>query len=305
MVDDREKTDGSTLPIPEDEGERLGALRLQKILDTPREPRFESVVRLAADICETPMAAISFVDEARQWFKAFVGLEVCETSREASFCSHVVARREPMVVTDTHGDRRFRKNPLVRGAPYIRFYAGVPLFVFEQPIGSLCVLDDRPRELDERQHGFLADLAGQVEHLLHLDRIEGHLDQMHERFDSVTHHLTNAVFKIRNGDIVDANPAFRSIWSGELEGLIRERDELLEPIHPDDHDKLLENLEAALEYEVEVECLVRVRLDERSGFQPRIFYFLPVPGANDFVEFVGIVRDPDVALALDISDLET
>ena len=116
------------------------------ILDTPPEDRFDRITRLAASLFDVPMALISLVDRERQWFKSTHGLNVRETSRETSFCAHAVASRNPLVVPDTFQDLRFTDNPLVSGAPRIRFYAGYPLFVRNCCVGTLCILDHRPRE---------------------------------------------------------------------------------------------------------------------------------------------------------------
>jgi signal transduction histidine kinase len=127
------------------ESARLAALRNYRILDTPPEASFDSLVRLASSICETPVALITLVDEARQWFKARVGLKLQETERESSFCAYATNGR-PLTVTDTLNDERFRRNPLVIGPPNIRFYAGIPLVTPEGlSLGAMCVIDSKPR----------------------------------------------------------------------------------------------------------------------------------------------------------------
>jgi phosphoribosyl 1,2-cyclic phosphodiesterase len=143
----------------QNEEQRLAVLHDLKILDTPPEERFDRITRLAASIFNAPMALISLVDRERQWFKSTYGLDASETSRETSFCSHAVASQDVLVVPDTFQDPRFSDNPLVTGAPRIRFYAGCPIFVGANCIGTVCVLDNRPRQIDTDTVGLLHDLA--------------------------------------------------------------------------------------------------------------------------------------------------
>ncbi len=150
-------------PIPDDEEQRLEALRDCGILDTEPEPTFEEIAALAGQLCATPMALVSLVDTDRQWFKARVGLRASETSRDVSFCAYSVALREPLLVPDTLADIRFADNPLVTDDPAIRFYAGVPLVLEDgHAVGTLCVLDRVPRELSAAQFKSLSLLARQV-----------------------------------------------------------------------------------------------------------------------------------------------
>ncbi|WP_051244688.1 GAF domain-containing protein [Azohydromonas australica] len=150
-------------PIPAEEQERLAALRALLILDTPPEERFDRVVRFAADEFDCPIALVSLIDENRQWFKARVGLEVCETGRDISFCGHAVVRESIFVIEDASADERFADNPLVTGAPFIRFYAGAPLAARDgQRVGTLCLIDTKPRQLDATDLGILASLRDLV-----------------------------------------------------------------------------------------------------------------------------------------------
>jgi phosphoribosyl 1,2-cyclic phosphodiesterase/CheY-like chemotaxis protein len=150
-------------PLPDDEEQRLATLHKLHILDTPKEQRFDRLTRLAAGIVGVPIALVSLVDKERQWFKSSHGIEVRQTPRETSFCAHAVAAREVLVVPDTFEDSRFADNPDVAGRARIRFYAGCPLFVGQSCIGTLCVLDVRPRHLSEEQIVLLKDVAALVE----------------------------------------------------------------------------------------------------------------------------------------------
>jgi PAS domain S-box-containing protein len=145
---------------PVNEAARLRALYDYQILDTPEEELYDSFARLAAEACGAPCAMISFVDEHRQWFKAHIGFEGRETTRDVAFLAHVVAGEEMLVVADARRDERFRDNPLVTGPPFVRFYAGAPLRTpAGHTIGSLCVVDREPRDLTEERRGMLASLA--------------------------------------------------------------------------------------------------------------------------------------------------
>lgn len=150
-------------PIPADDARRLRALRELLILDTPPEERFDRLVAFAAEEFDVPIALISLIDEQRQWFKARVGLEACETSREISFCGHAILQPGFFEVLDAARDPRFADNPLVVGAPFIRFYLGAPLTLpGGATVGTLCLIDNRPREFDAMSHailGTLRDLA--------------------------------------------------------------------------------------------------------------------------------------------------
>ncbi|WP_051971283.1 diguanylate cyclase domain-containing protein [Massilia sp. 9096] len=146
------------------EQERVKALHALGVLDTPQEDRFDRFTRLASAAFDTPIALVSLVDCERQWFKSCIGVDFKETSRSLAFCSHAVALDDMLVVDDTHLDDRFREHPLVLGAPFIRFYAGQPIYSLDgQPLGTLCVLDVRPRQLDELGRRMLRDLARMVQ----------------------------------------------------------------------------------------------------------------------------------------------
>ncbi|MFN8059033.1 MAG: ATP-binding protein [Vicinamibacterales bacterium] len=150
--------------LPSNEAERLALLKSSGILDTPSEPAFDEIAHLAALVAGVPIALVSFVDERRQWFKARVGIDVCETSRDVAFCAHAILNPDtPLIVTDATADPRFRDTALVTGDPFIRFYAGFPLKVpGAMALGTLCVIDRKPRTLTPEQLAALAGLSRRV-----------------------------------------------------------------------------------------------------------------------------------------------
>ncbi|MDH4066427.1 MAG: GAF domain-containing sensor histidine kinase, partial [Acidobacteriota bacterium] len=159
-------------PMPGDERDRLEALRRYQVLDTPPELSYDDLVLLASEICGTPIAAISMVDEDRQWFKSILGLDVRQTPRDVAFCAHTILDKDqPLVVEDATEDPRFSDNALVVGAPGIRFYAGTPLVMSDgHAIGTLCVIDREPRRLSSSQRRALEVLGREVVAQLELRR---------------------------------------------------------------------------------------------------------------------------------------
>ena len=137
---------------PSQEAARVAALDRYAILDTEPEQGFDDLVVLASYVCKTPIAMLSLVDDRRQWFKSRVGVQVRETPKDTSFCAHAIQQEDLFVVPDTLKDPRFKENPMVLGEPHIRFYTGAPLINEEGfALGTLCVIDRQPRELDSEQ----------------------------------------------------------------------------------------------------------------------------------------------------------
>ena len=152
-----------SIPVPLDEEERLRALERYKVLDTPPEEAFDKITRLAALSMEVPIALVSLVDRDRQWFKSRCGLDAPQTPRDVAFCAHAICDDRPLVVEDATVDPRFADNPLVTDEPGIRFYAGAPLRSRDgHNLGTLCVIDSKPRAISEAQLKLLVQLAAMV-----------------------------------------------------------------------------------------------------------------------------------------------
>ena len=150
--------------LPSDENKRLETLRSLNLLDTVPEERFDRLTRLARRMFGVPISLVSIVDAERQWFKSAQGLDATETPRDISFCGHAILGDEVFMVPDAKKDERFADNPLVTGDPHVRFYAGCPLKVINgSRLGTLCLIDRKPRELDDDDLSLLQDLAAMAE----------------------------------------------------------------------------------------------------------------------------------------------
>ena len=165
-------------PLPQNEDERLAELLSYDVLDTEAEQLFDDLTALASQICETPIALISLIDPNRQWFKSRVGLDAEETSRDIAFCSHAILQSDVFEIPNATLDPRFHDNPLVTGAPDIRFYAGAPLITPSgHAIGTLCAIDSKPRKLNETQKASLQTLSKSVVAHLELKRKNRELER--------------------------------------------------------------------------------------------------------------------------------
>ncbi len=151
------------------ETDRLAELNAYEIVHTGPEAEFDAIVREAAALTGTPVSLITLLTEDHQWFKAAVGTSITGTARAISFCTHAIEQHETMVVNDAASDPRFAENPLVTSAPHIRFYAGVPLHTDKGlPLGTLCVIGQKPQELTVLQQSALEALAAKVLDLLEM-----------------------------------------------------------------------------------------------------------------------------------------
>ena len=192
------------------ETNRLQALHAYHILDSLPETDYDHITSLAAQICQTPISLISLVDEKRQWFKSVQGVTIRETPRSFSFCTHTILDpNEPLLVPDTRQDNRFADNPFVTGEPHVVFYAGVPLTDENGfALGSLCVLDDKPRQLSPDQLAALKTLTRQVVNLLALRKANRALQQSEQRYQHLSAELDQQV-QARTQEISRANDELR------------------------------------------------------------------------------------------------
>ena len=191
--------DKRSFPIPANEAERLVELLAYKVLDTGSERAFDDVVTLAQSLFGVATSTVSLIDDDRQWFKARAGLGVEETERSAAFCGHAILQDAVMVIPDARADGRFAENPLVTGAPHIRFYAGAPLTTpagFN--IGTLCIFDPKPRPdgLSRQEVSHLSMLAGMVMERLIARRLRLERQQESQQVRSVAGRLSTAAHQL-------------------------------------------------------------------------------------------------------------
>lgn len=183
---------------PSQEAARLYALHGYHVLDTPAEARFDRITRLLAKELEVPMALISLVDAERQWFKSRIGLDADGTPREVAFCAHAIQSDDVLVVEDAHEDQRFAHNPLVQGAPHIRFYAGAPLVTpGGQRLGTLCAIDRRPRSLSPEQRNLMRELSDHVMDLLEMRRLSALRNDVEETIQALAYDLRPSLHQVR------------------------------------------------------------------------------------------------------------
>ena len=202
--------------LPPEEAARQAELDAAKILDTPPEAQFDRVTAAIAERLGVPIALVSLVDRDRQWFKSRVGLAATETSREVSFCGHVVADGQPLVVEDAQKDPRFVDNPLVVGDPNIRFYAGFPLTTTTgHVLGTLCAIDTSSHGLSEEDRQFTATMAELVSRTIELRIAAGERARL--AFSNALHQLIESLQR----SFIEAGAASQEWWRRALDGLIK------------------------------------------------------------------------------------
>jgi two-component system NtrC family sensor kinase len=212
-------------PKPPNEDSRLESLRSLNILDSLPEKDFDQIVFLASQICDTPIAVISLIDKDRQWFKSKVGLSASETPRELAFCAHAILQKDILEIPNALQDERFFDNPLVTGEPSIRFYAGAPLYALDgQPIGTVCVIDSKPKSLNEMQKRALRAISDQVTRLLELRHqiklLESSEQSLQFESTAIKSISEGIVLQDSTGAIQDFNPAALSLLNLSADQLL-------------------------------------------------------------------------------------
>ena len=213
-------------PLSSREPERLQVLQGLAILDSPAEPALDQITRHVAETLDFPVVLISLVDEERQWFKACVGLDTRETSRESSFCAYTILSEEPLEIADATQDERTQDNPLVTGAPHIRAYLGYPLHVRGQNIGSLCIIDFKPREFSQREHDVVRLATKWVQREVELrDRtsLVEQRDRAAQRSHDLFYHAPLPLIAMNSdGTVGELNQAAERLWESIGDGLLRD-----------------------------------------------------------------------------------
>lgn len=296
-------------PLPPDEADRLQALHSYAVLDTAHDEALGAIVRVASAVCGAPIAVVSLVDAARQWFAATWGVgDLKETPREVAFCAYTILTPELMIVEDARRDDRFAHNPLVIGDLNIRFYAGCPLVDSAGfALGTLCVLGTTPRTLNAVQAGVLRELATAVVRLLEARRADNERLLALEASRRHGELLLLAEELARIGHLRFEVASQRSHWSAQQYRIygrdpaefVPSLEAVIEACHVDDRPKLKEMLDAVLERQLSVSFRLRivrpdgaVRLVQRS-LRPELD---ATSGAT--VAVVGVTQDVTDAYAL-------
>ena len=231
-------------PAPPDERARLAKLLEYDVLDTLPEQAYDDITYVAARICEAPIALVSLVDDDRQWFKSKIGLEASETPRDVAFCAHAILNpNDLLVVSNALEDVRFVDNPLVKEEPRIQFYAGAPLTTAGgSALGTLCVLDHRPRQLDQQKKNALMALSRQVMAQLELRKTVSELKSYQGELERYQRRLERSNEQLKVQSMTDAltgigNAAFDSKLREELHRARRYRQPLALVLLDVDHFK--------------------------------------------------------------------
>jgi PAS domain S-box-containing protein len=228
---------------PPNEAERLKALQRYAILDTPAERAFDRITTLAARLLDVPISLVTLIDDQRVWFKSCIGIEGSEVRRDVAFCAQAILQHDVLVVPDTHADPRFATNPLVCNDPYIRFYAGAALVTSDgYAVGTLCVLDTRPRTLSDAERATLLDLAAVVVDEMELRvaaatmhgeiraraQAEAALQESEARLRAIVEHTSDAIYiKDCDGHYLLINPAGAAALERPVAEILGKRDDEL------------------------------------------------------------------------------
>jgi hypothetical protein len=251
---------------PLNEKVRLETLRNLDILDTAQEAVFDSITKLAALVLEVPICLISLVDENRQWFKSHHGLEATETPRDISFCGHAINQTEIFSVEDSSLDERFKDNPLVLGNPHVAFYAGAPLITSSGiPIGTLCIIDHKPRVLTSEQAEKLKILGDQVMYMIQAHVEIKKKEQTHELLTKLSENLPGFIYTYQaypdgRSSFPYSSNSICEIYEFSPEDVNDDASKVLQRIHPDDLENVLETIQLSAKELSKWTCDYRVVL---------------------------------------------
>lgn len=241
--------------LPENEAERIRTLASFEILDTLPEDVYDDLTQLAARLCKTPIALLSLVDPNRQWFKSKVGITAEETPRDWAFCAHAILDNKPFIISNATSDPRTMDSPLVTGDPHLRYYAGIPLITNEgHALGTLCVLDTKPRETSETQLDDLRLLARQIMSQLELRRLNKQaneqnreLENARQKLAQIAAELPGVVFQFLlrpdgTSCFPYASEGIRKIYRVTPDDVRTDATKVFDVLHPDDYESIVESM---------------------------------------------------------------
>jgi signal transduction histidine kinase len=211
--------------IPKRELERIASLKSYLVLDTKAEEEIDDLTQLASEICETPISLVSLIDDERQWFKSKVGLEANQTSRDYAFCAHAINKTDEIfIVEDARKDERFFDNPLVTSGPNVIFYAGVVLKSdVDLPLGTLCVIDNTPRKLSDKQIRSLKIISKQIMNLLNykksIRKVEDLRNQLLQKNQELERFASIAAHDLKSplANIIGAANLFSETYASQID----------------------------------------------------------------------------------------
>lgn len=273
------------------ESARLEALRRYGILDTLSDELLDGITQVAADLCETPIALVSLVDPTRQWFKSCIGLDAKETSRDVAFCAHAIENPDALMeVEDTRLDPRFHDNPLVTGDPHIRFYAGKPLVTPDGfALGTLCVIDNKPRKLTQPQRNGLIRLSKVVTDLFN-ERYHANLNTIDYVIEhSITHGLIIIDPAQTDNPITYANKALERMTGYTNEEILGKSWQFLQGEETDSES--LDQIKDALAEHRPVTVTLKNYRKDGSAFWNELTMSPVLDSAGNTVNFVGVQQD--------------
>ncbi len=276
-------------PLPDNEAARLAVLREHRILDTAPTAEFDDLVRLAAQLCGVPIAAVSLIDEDRQWFKSITGLDGGQTPREVAFCAYTILGSDLLIVPDAHADARFADNPQVTGDPHIRFYAGAPLLTEDgHCLGSLCIIDRKSRLLPPDQAETLRLLARQAAFHLQAARRLAEREQLaaeNARLAAIVSTSGDAIYsKTLSGDVLSWNKGAERLYGYTAAEIVGKTVDVIIP--PELRQEMADCMEQ-IRQGAAVPVLETVRLTKTGERLHVLLSLSPVPAADGSGRVIG------------------